>query len=65
AIFIITREDMSTAAKKGVADIKETKKIIAETLRQTGIIDEKYTGEVTVGINDGGVMFIRKSETLK
>lgn len=52
-------------AKRGVADIKETKKIIAETLRQAGLIDETYTGEVTIGLNNGGVMFIRKSETLK
>lgn len=46
-------------------DIKGLKKTIGETFRQTGLIDETYTGEVTVGLNNGGVMFIRKSETLK
>ncbi len=51
--------------KRDVADIKETKKIIAETFRQTGLIDESYSGEVTIGLNNGGVMFIRRSETLK
>lgn len=56
---------MGTVSKKGVTDIKEAKKVIAETLRQTGIINGTYTGEVTVGINEGGVMFIRKNETLK
>lgn len=56
---------MSTVSKKGVADIKETKRTIADAFRQAGIIDETYTGEVTVGINDGGITFIRKSETLK
>lgn len=46
-------------------DIAEAKRIIADTFRQIGIINEIYTGEVTVGFNSGGVMFIRKSETLK
>ncbi len=52
-------------AKKGAPDVKETKRVIAETLKQVKLIDETYTGEVTVGFNNGGVMFIRKSETLK
>ncbi len=56
--------DIGTAKTRRV-DIKETKKMIAETLKGTGLIDEVYTGEVTVGITAGGVMFIRKSETLK
>jgi len=51
--------------KRSITDIKGAKRIIAETFRQIGLIDESYTGEVTVGLNDGGVLFIRKSETLK
>jgi hypothetical protein len=46
-------------------DVKKTKKIIADTFKQLGLTDETYTGEVTVGLNNGGVLFIRKSETLK
>ncbi len=46
-------------------DIVATKRIIADTFIQIGLIDETYTGEVTVGFTSGGVIFIRKSETLK
>lgn len=49
-----SRKDMTTA-----------KRIIADTFRQLGLINETYTGEVTVGFTSGGVMFLRKSETLK
>jgi len=51
--------------RNGSVDMKETKRVIAETLKQVNLIDDTYTGEVTVGLNNGGVMFIRKSETLK
>jgi hypothetical protein len=51
--------------QKNRVDVKEIKKIIADAFKQAGLIDEIYSGEVTVGINNGGVMFIRKSETLK
>lgn len=57
---------MSGCDAQNVAiNMKETKRVIAETLRQMGLIHETYTGEVTVGFNNGGVLFIRKSETLK
>jgi len=49
----------------GVSDIKEAKKAIADAFKRTGLIREGYTGEVTVGLTNGGIMFIRKSETLK
>lgn len=52
-------------AKKNAKDMKETKQVLADMLRQVRLIDETYTGEVTIGLNNGGVMFIRKSETLK
>ena len=51
--------------RKSPMDIKGTKKIIADTFREIGLIDGSYTGEVTIGLNDGGVVFIRKSETYK
>jgi hypothetical protein len=46
-------------------DMAAAKRTIAETFRQLGLTDETYTGEVTVGFNSGGVVFVRKSETLK
>jgi hypothetical protein len=46
-------------------DMTAAKRIIADAFRQIGLIDETYTGEVTVGFTSGGVIFIRKSETLK
>jgi hypothetical protein len=52
-------------AKYQKTDIKDAKKIIADTLKQTRLIGERYTGELTVGFSDGGVIFIRKSETIK
>jgi hypothetical protein len=49
----------------GNMEPKEMKKIIADILRQIKLIKDNYTGEITIGINDGGVTYIRKSETLK
>jgi len=49
----------------GGRDMTAAKRTIADTFRQLGLVDETYTGEVTVGFTSGGVMFIRKSETLK
>ncbi len=46
-------------------DPKEMKRMIADILRQMELIKDNYTGEITIGINDGGVTYIRKSETLK
>jgi len=46
-------------------ETKEIKKIIADMLKRIELVGEHYTGEVTLGINDGGVTYIRKSETLK
>jgi hypothetical protein len=44
---------------------KEWKRILVEVLKKLELIDERWTGEITIGINEGGVRFIRKSETLK
>jgi hypothetical protein len=41
------------------------KKVLSETLKKLKIIDERWTGEITIGINEGGIRFIRRSETLK
>ncbi len=52
-------------AKIASPDLKETKRVIAESFKQIRLIEDAYTGEVTISFNSGGVMFIRKSETLK
>ncbi|SPQ00497.1 hypothetical protein NBG4_250029 [Candidatus Sulfobium mesophilum] len=41
------------------------KKLIADLLKKIGIIDEHFSGELTIGFTDGSIKFIRKSETLK
>jgi len=46
-------------------EVKEIKKVLAETLKRIKLVNDTYTGEVTLGINDGGITYIRKSETLK
>jgi hypothetical protein len=46
-------------------EVKEIKKILAETLKRINLVNDTYTGEVTLGLTDGGVTYIRKSETLK
>jgi len=43
----------------------EQKKLIAELLKKAGIINDKWTGEIIIGIGEGGIKFIRRSETLK
>ena len=43
----------------------DLKKFIAEALKRSGLIPENWTGEITIGVNNGGVVFIRKSETVK
>lgn len=60
------REDMGAdKTTNSGRDMTAAKRTIADTFRQLGLVDETYTGEVTVGFTSGGVMFIRKSETLK
>lgn len=41
------------------------KKVLAEVLKRLGLIPENWTGEITIGMTNGGVTFVRKSETIK
>jgi hypothetical protein len=41
------------------------KKLLSEALKKLEIIPDDWTGEITVGLQNGGVVFVRKSETLK
>ncbi len=45
--------------------MKERKEALCEVLKLVKLIDDTFTGEITIGINSGGVTFIRRSETLK
>lgn len=45
--------------------MKLDKKLLAEILVKLGLIPADFTGELTIGLNSGGVSFVRKSETLK
>jgi len=41
------------------------KKLLSGALRKLEIIPDDWTGEITIGIQNGGIVFVRKSETLK
>ncbi|MBI5664076.1 MAG: hypothetical protein HZC49_03140 [Nitrospirae bacterium] len=41
------------------------KKLLAEALRKIEIVQDDWTGEITIGMQNGGIIFVRKSETLK
>lgn len=41
------------------------KKALSEALRKLEITPDDWTGEITIGIQNGGIVFVRKSETLK
>ncbi len=41
------------------------KKLLSEALRKLEIIPNDWTGEITIGVQNGGIVFVRKSETLK
>lgn len=65
AIGAAEKSRSSIISQGGNMDPKEMKRMIADILRQMELIKDNYTGEITIGINDGGVTYIRKSETLK
>lgn len=44
---------------------KDKKKLLIMVLVKLGLIPEGWTGEINIGINEGGIRFIRKSETMK
>jgi len=41
------------------------KKLLSEALRKLEIIPDDWTGEIIIGLQNGGIVFVRKSETLK
>jgi hypothetical protein len=41
------------------------KRLLSEALRKLEIIPDDWTGEITIGMQNGGIIFVRKSETLK
>ena len=43
----------------------EWKKILANILKQIGLIKEDFTGKVTINFNQGGVVDVEKAERLK
>lgn len=43
----------------------EIRKKVLDILLQSGIIGAKFTGKVVIAIQDGGIRFIEKTETLK
>jgi hypothetical protein len=50
--------------KAGVNNLN-WKKSLSEALRKLEIIPDGWTGEITIGMQNGGIIFVRKSETLK
>ncbi len=41
------------------------KKLLVDVLKRLKLISDKWTGEITIGITEGGIKFIRRSETIK
>jgi hypothetical protein len=41
------------------------KKSLSEALRKLEITPDDWTGEITIGVQNGGIIFVRKSETMK
>jgi len=54
-----------TIPKNYAINIDTWKDILAETLRSTGLIADKFSGEITITINQGGIRQIRKTEFFK
>jgi len=61
------RPNAATLPLPGKAGINNPnwKKLLSEALRKLEIIPDDWTGEITIGIQNGGIVFVRKSETLK
>ena len=54
-----------TISKNYAMNMDTWKDIIADTLKRTGLIADKFSGEITITINQGGVRHIRKTEFFK
>ena len=51
--------------KNYAVNIDTWKDILADTLKSTGLIADKFSGEITITINQGGIRQIRKTEFFK
>ena len=54
-----------TIPKNYAINIDTWKDILADTLRSTGLIADKFSGEIAITINQGGIRQIRKTEFFK
>ena len=54
-----------TIPKNYAINIDTWKDLLADTLRSTGLIADKFSGEITITINQGGIRQIRKTEFFK
>ena len=54
-----------TIPKNYAINIDAWKDILADTLKSTGLIADKFSGEITITINQGGIRQIRKTEFFK
>jgi hypothetical protein len=54
-----------TIPKNYAINIDTWKDILADTLKRTGLIADKFSGEITITINQGGIRHIRKTEFFK
>ena len=54
-----------TTLKHYAMNIDAWKDILADTLKRTGLIADKFSGEITITINQGGIRHIRKTEFFK
>lgn len=45
--------------------IDELKDLLADTLKKTGLIADKFSGEITIILNQGGIRNIKKTEFFK
>jgi hypothetical protein len=55
--------------KQVVTDIRVPnsvwKRQVCDTLRELGIIPDKFSGKLVIAFKEGGISFIEKSETFK
>lgn len=54
-----------TILKNYEMNIDAWKDMLADTLKRTGLIADKFSGEITIIINQGGIRHIRKTEFFK
>jgi hypothetical protein len=62
---IVRRGDCDGEAVTPTEEPNAWKKTVARTLIGLRIIPEKFSGELVVNFKDGGVSYLKKTETLK